>query len=631
VQHAVITKSIDRLLEGLTSKSAAREAFADFDLDHSGSLDAREFGRAARKAGIHINDAQLAGMVKFLDRDGDGTIDIEEFISEVWSRKFAKLRSKFKACSYSLGGQDWEKLFRHYDRDNSGELDFDEFRRAVRRDVKVTPQMMPDIELREMFDHADASGDGAIDIDEFVGLLGDDQPLYDVPADEGADRRRSKQRMAVFLHHNGQVIQNEAALRQGFDGPFKSTGVRMGIINNLRTNSLESHLALESALDAALAHASRLLDLPLKARCFCTTEGKEIKSINELKPNMDLVVVPFKGRFSKPKKPVASPGSARSSRVSPPSAGGSNARATPGLHLRTAHSVAERAERAQQKLFSQAAATMFERLHSKDDARRVFHEFDKDESGSLDASELAEVAKTLGVTLSDAQLEGMVKLLDRDGDGLIDIEEFISEVWSRKFAKLRSKFKACSYSLGGQDWEKLFRHYDRDNSGELDFDEFRRAVRRDVKVTPQMMPDIELREMFDHADASGDGAIDIDEFVGLLRADSTSMPRASASEEAAACVPPPAPSEGIPPSGDKKAAQRSTLSRRQDNGEATPAGKPTEGVRNDGNVGDKDEEKQKEEEEEEEEEEEQGGPGGSIADASISSGSDEGSSTDDDY
>ena len=94
-------------------------------------------------------------MVKLLDRDGDGTIDIEEFISEVWSRKFAKLRSKFKACSYSLGGQDWEKLFRHYDRDNSGELDFDEFRRAVRRDVKVTPQMMPDIELREMFDHVD--------------------------------------------------------------------------------------------------------------------------------------------------------------------------------------------------------------------------------------------------------------------------------------------------------------------------------------------------------------------------------------------------------------------------------------------------------------------------------------------
>jgi hypothetical protein len=31
------------------------------------------------------------------------------------------------------GGQDWHALFDHYDRDNSGELDFKEFRRAVRR------------------------------------------------------------------------------------------------------------------------------------------------------------------------------------------------------------------------------------------------------------------------------------------------------------------------------------------------------------------------------------------------------------------------------------------------------------------------------------------------------------------
>jgi Ca2+-binding EF-hand superfamily protein len=37
------------------------------------------------------------------------------------------------------GKQDFAALFRHYDRDNSGELDFDEFRRAVRKDGKLLP------------------------------------------------------------------------------------------------------------------------------------------------------------------------------------------------------------------------------------------------------------------------------------------------------------------------------------------------------------------------------------------------------------------------------------------------------------------------------------------------------------
>ena len=34
--------------------------------------------------------------------------------------------------------QDWAQLFKHYDRDNSGSLDFEEFRKAVRKDAKMT-------------------------------------------------------------------------------------------------------------------------------------------------------------------------------------------------------------------------------------------------------------------------------------------------------------------------------------------------------------------------------------------------------------------------------------------------------------------------------------------------------------
>jgi hypothetical protein len=46
----------------------------------------------------------------------------------VWTYKFERVRTKFKAAS---GGQDWARLFRQYDHDDSGALAFDEFRRAV--------------------------------------------------------------------------------------------------------------------------------------------------------------------------------------------------------------------------------------------------------------------------------------------------------------------------------------------------------------------------------------------------------------------------------------------------------------------------------------------------------------------
>ena len=34
---------------------------------------------------------------------------------------FKRLRSKLRAASYTATGQNWEKLFAYYDRDNSGE------------------------------------------------------------------------------------------------------------------------------------------------------------------------------------------------------------------------------------------------------------------------------------------------------------------------------------------------------------------------------------------------------------------------------------------------------------------------------------------------------------------------------
>lgn len=82
-----------------------------------------------------------------------------------------KLARKMRAASYTLGGQDWFELFSRYDTDHSGNLDFKEFIRAVRRDAAVGPETVTDGELRQVFDYIDTDKDHTIDANELQEFM----------------------------------------------------------------------------------------------------------------------------------------------------------------------------------------------------------------------------------------------------------------------------------------------------------------------------------------------------------------------------------------------------------------------------------------------------------------------------
>ena len=63
------------------------------------------------------------------------------------------------------------RLFQYYDRDNSGDISFDEFMNAVRRDAKLGKNEVSDAALKKIFYKADTDGGGSIDLDEFEDLL----------------------------------------------------------------------------------------------------------------------------------------------------------------------------------------------------------------------------------------------------------------------------------------------------------------------------------------------------------------------------------------------------------------------------------------------------------------------------
>ena len=56
-----------------------RRAFASFDRDGDGTIDARELGTVMRQLGQKVTQQELLDMINEFDTDGDGIIDFEEF------------------------------------------------------------------------------------------------------------------------------------------------------------------------------------------------------------------------------------------------------------------------------------------------------------------------------------------------------------------------------------------------------------------------------------------------------------------------------------------------------------------------------------------------------------------------
>ena len=69
----------------------------------------------------------------------------------------------------------------------------------------------------------------------------------------------------------------------------------------------------------------------------------------------------------------------------------------------------------------------------------AFKEIDKDGSGYLSPDELRDVMDMLGEDMNPEELEKIIAEADKDGDGEIDLEEFINMMRARKRVELLAK------------------------------------------------------------------------------------------------------------------------------------------------------------------------------------------------
>merc|ERR1719183_865684 len=137
-------------------KAELKEAFELFDTDGSGAVDTSELHTAMKALGFEPKKEEIDKMVREMDKDGDATVDFEEFcimLAEKMNQKDGK--------------EEMLKGFALFDDDNTKKISFKNFKRVA----KELGENLSDKELEEIIAEADTDGDGEINESEFLAVM----------------------------------------------------------------------------------------------------------------------------------------------------------------------------------------------------------------------------------------------------------------------------------------------------------------------------------------------------------------------------------------------------------------------------------------------------------------------------
>jgi hypothetical protein len=131
-------------------------------------LAASQLGHEATVAVLLANGAQV-------DLADSGVISYEEFDIFVSSENpyfevhMESLKQRLRASAPNL--EDVVAIFVYYDEDKTGQLDLRELRAMVRREARVTPEQLSDIDLEKLFCVMDTGKDGNVSVDDFLNFM----------------------------------------------------------------------------------------------------------------------------------------------------------------------------------------------------------------------------------------------------------------------------------------------------------------------------------------------------------------------------------------------------------------------------------------------------------------------------
>merc|ERR1719167_1014772 len=141
-----------------TDLTLLKEAFALFDVDHNGEISIEELAQIMARHHIHPSREELADMINRVDKNKNGSIDLEEFLEMMLAQSSSGLNNE---------KLDIEDIFKVFDQNGDGLISGEELKLTMRS----LGETLTEDEVGLMLEEADIDGDGKIDLQEFTRLL----------------------------------------------------------------------------------------------------------------------------------------------------------------------------------------------------------------------------------------------------------------------------------------------------------------------------------------------------------------------------------------------------------------------------------------------------------------------------
>jgi len=142
-----------------TDLTLLKEAFALFDVDQNGEISMEELAEIMSRHHIHPSRDELTDMINRVDKNKNGSIDLEEFLEMMLSQE----------ATNDLPDEnlDIANIFKVFDRNGDGLISGEELKLTM----CSLGETLTEDEVGLMLNEADIDGDGKIDFQEFSRLL----------------------------------------------------------------------------------------------------------------------------------------------------------------------------------------------------------------------------------------------------------------------------------------------------------------------------------------------------------------------------------------------------------------------------------------------------------------------------
>ncbi|KAL2545866.1 putative calcium-binding protein CML25 [Forsythia ovata] len=147
------------------------------------------------------------------------------------------------------------------------------------------------------------------------------------------------------------------------------------------------------------------------------------------------------------------------------------------------------------------SSSLNSRARIEEELEQVFKKFDVNGDRKISASELGSIMGSLGHPATDEELEIMIKEVDSDGDGFINLQEFI---------ELNTKDIDSDEVL--ENLKDAFSVFDIDKNGSISAEELQNVL----KSLGEECTLSECKKMISGVDADGNGMISFDEFKVMM-------------------------------------------------------------------------------------------------------------------